>query len=78
VAKANCGSADIEKSIPYLSKATIAADGSWQVEAAIFDVVVYGAFPCRKLPIDVTIRDPLASRYSSVANANARAVKEKQ
>ena len=75
VAKTNGGGADLVKAIPYLSKAIIAEDGSWQVEAAVLDVVVYGAFPCRMLPIDV---DPLSLRYSSVANAGTKAVKEKQ
>ena len=78
MAKTNGGGADFEKAILYLSKSVIAEDGSWQVEAAVLDVVVYGAFPCRMLPIDVTIRDPLSLRYSSVANAGTKAVKDKQ
>jgi hypothetical protein len=78
VAKANGGAAELEKAVPYLSKAYLEEDGSWQVEAAIMDVAIYGAYPHRMLPIDVTIRDPLAARYSSVANAGTKAVSEKQ
>jgi hypothetical protein len=78
VVKANGGAAELEKVVPYLSKMSLDENGCWQVEAAVLDVVVYGAFPCRMLPVDVTIRDPLAARYSSVANAGTKAVKEKQ
>jgi hypothetical protein len=73
-----CGvECDVERYVPHLSSVTWDAAGIPQPVPAILDVVAIAGNPPRTICIDVTIRNPAASRYESVAQTDSKARSEK-
>ena len=60
-----------------MSKLVFDATGKAQPLVAVLDLVIFAGLPPRMLCVDVTIRDPLAGRNSSVMHTGEVAQREK-